>query len=91
MKTHPIVAMAWEGIEAIPTIRKLVGTTSGREAEGGSIRGDFAMSKQHNLIHASSSEGDAEREIKIIFGKDELFAYSTVLDTAIYSENERRD
>lgn len=91
MKTHPIVAMAWEGIEAIPTIRKLVGTTSGREAEGGSIRGDFAMSKQHNLIHASSSIGDAEREIGIIFGKDELFTYNTVLDTAIYSENERQD
>jgi len=91
MKTHPIVAMAWEGIEAIPTIRKLVGTTSGREAEGGSIRGDFAMSKQHNLIHASSSESDAKREIEIIFGKDEVFSYSTVLDTAIYSEKERSE
>ncbi len=91
MKTHPVVAMAWEGIEAIPTIRKLVGSTSGREAEGGSIRGDFAMSKQHNLIHASSSESDAEREIEIIFGKDELFNYETVLDAAIYSEKERSE
>lgn len=91
MKTHPIVAMVWEGIEAIPTIRKLVGTTSGREAEAGSIRGDFSMSKQHNLIHASSSESDAEREIAIIFERDELFAYQTILDTAIYSEKERTD
>jgi len=91
MKTHPIVAMVWEGIEAISTIRKLVGTTSGREAEGGSIRGDFAMSKQHNLIHASSSESDAKREVEIIFDHDELFEYSTVLDSAIYSEKERED
>ncbi len=91
MKTHPIVAMVWEGIEAIPTIRKLVGTTSGREAEAGSIRGDFSMSKQHNLIHASSSESDAKREVNIIFDKDEVFSYGTILDTAVYSENERKD
>jgi nucleoside-diphosphate kinase len=88
MKTHPIVAMAWEGVEAIPTIRRLVGTTSGRAAEGGSIRGDFAMSQQLNLIHASSSESDAEREIDIVFDKDELFEYKTVLDSVIYASYE---
>lgn len=90
MKTHPIVAMAWEGVEAIPAIRKLVGSTSGREAEGGSIRGDFAMSKQHNLIHASSSESDAEREISIIFGKDEIFDYKSALDVTIYAAFETK-
>ncbi len=89
MKTHPIVAMVWEGVEAIPAIRKLVGTTSGREAEGGSIRGDFAMSKQLNLIHASSSESDAKREIDIIFEKEELYSYPTVHDTVIYSAQEK--
>jgi nucleoside-diphosphate kinase len=88
MKTHPIVAMVWEGVDAIPTIRKMVGSTSGREAEAGSIRGDFGMSKQMNLIHASSSESDAEREVGIIFNADELFNYRTVLDTVIYAENE---
>jgi len=90
MKTHPIVAMVWEGVDAISTIRKLVGTTSGREAEGGSIRGDFAMSKQLNLIHASSSESDAQREVGIIFEKNELFEYATVLDSVIYSDFERK-
>ena len=88
MKTHPIVAMAWEGVEAISTIRKLVGTTSGRAAEGGSIRGDFAMSQQLNLIHASSSESDAQRELDIVFDKDELFEYQTVLDSVIYAAYE---
>jgi len=88
MKTHPIVAMAWEGLEAIPTIRKLVGVTKGREAEGGSIRGDFAMSQQLNLIHASSSEADAARELKIIFENNELHSYKTVLDEVIYAEHE---
>src|SRR5690349_10597277 len=51
MGSMPIVAMVWEGVDAIKTIRKLVGTTSGREAEAGSIRGDFSMSQQLNLIH----------------------------------------
>jgi len=90
MKTHPIVAMVWEGADAIGTIRKLVGTTKGREAEAGSIRGDLAMSQQLNLIHASSSESDAAREVKIIFEDDEVFAYTTVLDEVIYADFERK-
>jgi nucleoside-diphosphate kinase len=90
MGSMPIVAMAWEGIDAIKTIRKLVGTTSGREAEAGSIRGDFSMSQQLNLIHASSSESDAEREIKIVFDDSELCEYSTVLETVIYADYERK-
>lgn len=90
MGSMPIVAMVWEGIDAIPVVRKLVGTTLGREAEAGSIRGDFSMSQQLNLIHASSSEGDADREISIVFGDDELFDYPTVLDNVIYADYERK-
>jgi nucleoside-diphosphate kinase len=88
MKTHPIVAMVWQGVDAIPTIRAMVGSTSGREAAAGSIRGDFGMSKQMNLIHASSSESDAEREVGIIFNADEIFDYSTVRDTVTYADHE---
>lgn len=90
MGSMPIVAMAWEGIDAIPVVRKLVGTTSGREAEAGSIRGDFSMSQQLNLIHASSSEGDANRELSIVFKDEELFRYPSVLDAVIYAEYERK-
>jgi nucleoside-diphosphate kinase len=90
MSQMPIVAMVWEGIDAIPVVRKLVGTTLGREAEAGSIRGDFSMSQQLNLIHASSSEGDAEREISIVFDKTQLFEYQSVLDQVIYAEYERK-
>lgn len=88
MGSMPIVAMAWEGIDAIPVVRKLVGTTSGREAEAGSIRGDYGMSQQLNLIHASSSESDAEREISIVFDQDELFNYNSVRDAVIYADYE---
>ncbi len=86
MGSMPIVAMVWEGIEAVPVVRKLVGTTLGREAEGGSIRGDFGMSQQLNLIHASATNDDAQREISIVFAKNELFDYAGVIDMVIYDE-----
>lgn len=90
MGSMPIVAMAWEGIDAVPVVRKLVGTTLGREAEAGSIRGDFSMSQQLNLIHASANPEDGERELEIVFGEDEIFNYPTVLDTVIYADYERK-
>lgn len=89
MRWMPIVAMAWEGIDAVTVVRKLVGTTLGREAEGGSIRGDFGMSQQFNLIHASANNDDAEREIGIVFDDNELFDYSTAMEKLIYAEYER--
>jgi nucleoside-diphosphate kinase len=67
MQSSPIIAMLWEGVEAVETVRKLCGVTLGRAAEGGSIRGDFAMSQQMNLIHASDSVKTAEKEEKIGF------------------------
>lgn len=88
MGSMPIVAMAWEGIDAISVVRKLVGTTLGREAEAGSIRGDFGMSQQFNLIHASSSEEDASREIQIVFSEKDLFEYHGAMEHVIYADEE---
>ena len=88
MGSMPIVAMVWEGIDAVPVVRKLVGTTLGREAEAGSIRGDFGMSQQFNLIHASANGDDAVREIKIVFSDEELFSYSGVMEAVIYADYE---
>lgn len=90
MGSMPIVAMAWEGIDAVEVVRKLVGTTLGRAAEAGSIRGDFGMSQQFNLIHASAVPADAEREIKIVFSKDELFDYQSTMDSVVYAEYEMK-
>lgn len=89
MGSMPIVAMVWEGIDVVPVVRKLVGTTLGREAEGGSIRGDFGMSQQFNLIHASAKNDDAEREIAIVFEDDELIEYHSPMEELIYAEYER--
>lgn len=89
MMQTPIVAMVWEGLDSIDTIRKLVGVTKGREAEGGSIRGDFAMSQSNNLIHASDSVDSAEKERNILFTAAEVFEYSSAADLLVYSEEER--
>ncbi|HEX6977338.1 MAG TPA: nucleoside-diphosphate kinase [Patescibacteria group bacterium] len=88
MMWTPIIAMVWEGVEAIPAVRKIVGTTKGREAEGGSIRGDFGMSGSYNLIHASDSGESAKKEMDLIFSKDDIFEYESAVECLIYSKEE---
>jgi nucleoside-diphosphate kinase len=64
-----VVAVILEGNEAINVVRRLIGPTNGVEAPPGTIRGDFSLSNQQNLIHASDSTASAEREINIFFPK----------------------
>ncbi|MFQ5909288.1 MAG: nucleoside-diphosphate kinase [Thermoplasmata archaeon] len=68
----PVVAMVVEGPDVVPVVRSMVGATDSREAQPGTIRGDFGTSKQMNLIHASDSPESAKREIRIFFRDDEL-------------------
>lgn len=88
MEWTPVVAMVWEGVEAIAAVRKIVGITKSREAEAGSIRGDFGMSGSQNIIHASDSAESAEKEMGLIFNGDELFEYDSATDLLIYSKEE---
>ena len=88
MMSTPIVAMMWEGVGAIETVRKLVGVTHGREAEAGSIRGDFSMSQQLNLIHASDSKEGAKKEKALIFEEDEVIKWEPKTVELIYSKEE---
>ena len=88
MGSQPIVAMVWEGIDAVTVVRKLVGTTLGREAEAGSIRGDFGMSQQLNLIHASSEDEAAVKEVEIVFTDEELFDYDWPMGHLVYADSE---
>src|SRR5688572_4711540 len=68
MKSSPMVAMVWEGVEAIDTVRLMVGETHARRAQPGSIRGDFSMSgAANNIVHASDSKKAADEEIKRFF------------------------
>jgi len=89
MTWTPIVAMAWEGQEAVSAVRKIVGVTKGWDAEAGSIRGDYAMSGSQNLIHASDEPANAKKEISLIFKPEELFEYESAGACLIYSDFER--
>ncbi len=75
MTSGPIVAMILEGDSAISVVRLLIGTTDGRKAPTGTIRGDYALSIQENVVHASDSLESAKREIDVVFSKDEIFDY----------------
>lgn len=89
MKSAPVVVMVWEGLEAIPAVRLIVGPTKGRAADAGSIRGDLGMSGQANLLHASDSPENAEAEIKRFFNDEELFEYTKGDWEWVYGEEER--
>lgn len=89
MQSSPVVVLVLEGLEAISAVRLIVGPTKGREADAGSIRGDFAMSAQCNIVHASDSEESAKKEIKRFFQTEELFAYDKMDFSWVYGDDER--
>lgn len=89
MQSSPVVMIVLEGYEAIDAIRLIVGPTKGRAADAGSIRGDFAMSVQYNIIHASDSVESAKGEIARFFNEGELFNYSKIDYEWIYGSDER--
>jgi nucleoside-diphosphate kinase len=74
----PTVAMVWEGREAVAVARSLMGVTDGTKAAPGTIRGDFTLSIQNNLVHGSDSLENAALEIKMWFKPEELVTYSPV-------------
>src|SRR5579864_4440970 len=61
----PVVVGVLEGNEAVSVVRTMLGATNGAAAAPGSIRGDFSISKQNNLVHGSDSEDSARREIAL--------------------------
>lgn len=76
MCSSPLVALVLEGPDAIALVRKLVGATKVTEAAPGTIRGDFALSTQQNLIHASDSPESAAYEIPIWFAPSDLTPFT---------------
>jgi nucleoside-diphosphate kinase len=88
MQSTPVVAMCWEGVEVVETVRRITGITKAREAEAGSIRGDFAMSVSCNVIHASDSVESAEDEVSRFFKDEEIFSYDKSEYMHVYAEDE---
>lgn len=89
MKSSPVVAIVLEGFDAVEVIRGICGPTLGRKAPPGTIRGDFSMSVQANIVHASDSTETAREEIIRFFNDDELFDYNKIDFEMIYVEDER--
>lgn len=89
MKSTPVVVLAVEGVNAVSSIRLLVGPTKAWEANAGTIRGDFSLSTQSNLVHASDTIEAGEMEIARFFKKEEIFSYERVDMDFVYAEHKK--
>ncbi|MBQ6434167.1 MAG: nucleoside-diphosphate kinase [Bacteroidaceae bacterium] len=89
MMASPIVAMAISGVEAVSVVRAMTGYTNGRVADPGTIRGDYSMSNQQNIVHASDSLENAAIELARFFRPEEIFEYESATFGFIYATNER--
>jgi len=76
----PVVAMVWEGKDAIAIVRKTMGATKAGEAEPGTIRGDFAVEIGRNLVHGSDGVESAAREVALFFAEGELVSWERATD-----------
>lgn len=88
MMASPVIAMVLKGVEIVEVFRKMTGVTNGRKAEPGTLRGDFCMSGQANIIHASDSPENAEIEINRFFRPEEVFDYIPANISFFYGEGE---
>jgi nucleoside-diphosphate kinase len=79
-----VLAMVIQGDDCISLIRKMVGATNPKEADLGTIRGDFALDTGRNIIHASDSPQSAEREISLFFDETEIVEYEMPDTDLIY-------
>jgi len=75
IRSAPVVVMAIEGESAVSVMRKLIGSTDAKEASPGTVRGDFSCSKSMNVIHASDSVENAQKELAIFFSDADIQAY----------------
>ena len=78
--SSPIVAMVWEGDNAIEAVRQTMGATNPLQSAPGTIRGDLALDMGHNLIHGSDSLESAEKEIAIFFQAEGVVSYTRDID-----------
>ena len=88
MMITPVIVTCWEGKDAVRVVRAMTGSTNSRDALPGTIRGDFSMSMQENIVHTSDTPENAALELARFFRDDEIFEYSNVLTTFLYANDE---
>jgi nucleoside-diphosphate kinase len=82
--SSPLIAIVFQGKNAVEVIRQMMGETDPAKAQPGTIRGDFGIDIGHNLVHGSDSLENAAKEIDLFFSAEEIFNYDRELDTWIY-------
>ncbi len=97
MTSGPVIAMAWEGAHAVKIVRKITGGTEPLSTDVGTIRGDFVLDSYtmsdtdkraiRNLIHASGTTEDAEKELALWFRPEELVDYLLIQEQILYDVN----
>lgn len=88
MTSTPVIVACLAAVEAVRVFREMTGVTNGRNAAPGTLRGDFCMSSQTNIVHASDSVENAEIELARFFSKDEIFSYMPSNVKYFYGDNE---
>ncbi|MEG1685226.1 MAG: nucleoside-diphosphate kinase [Bacteroides sp.] len=88
MMTAPVIVCCYEGVDAIQTVRTLAGPTNGRLAAPGTIRGDYSVSFQENIVHASDSPETAKAELSRFFKPEEIFEYRQASFDYLYANDE---
>ena len=88
MQATPVVAMCIEGVEVVRVVRAMAGVTNGRNAAIGTIRGDYSMSNQQNIVHASDGVHVAKEEINRFFRPEELFDLGDLNFSSLYAVDE---
>ena len=88
LSSSPAMVMVWQANGVIAMARKLMGSTFGYEAQGGTIRGDFSCSRGYNLIHGSDSPESAEFEIGLYFKGEEIAEYKLSDECWLYGQND---
>ena len=87
MMASPVIVCCYEGVDAVQVVRNMTGSTNGRIAVLGTIRGDFSVSGQENIIHTSDSHDNAIEEINRFFKPEELFDYKQSVLPFLYNND----
>ncbi len=88
MKITPVIVCCLKGIDAVEIVHNMAGKTNGRQAALGTIRGDFSVSVQENIIHTSDSVENAVIELKRFFSEKEIFDFDRVNHGFFYANDE---
>lgn len=88
MMVTPVVALCLEGVDAVDVVRTMAGDTNGRQSAPGTIRGNYCMSHQENIVHTSDSRENAAIELNRFFAPGEILDYKLSVASALYAGDE---